>query len=664
MNILGFSQDKVNPVVLREISQKENEKYTKAQEEIRSDRRLVIDPDDRSSYQGRIDGIPIYLITNDSRQAKATGVDKLYSAGTAPGGTALTGLGMVSYIWDGGRVRDTHQDLTGRITNLEASSVALSDHSSGVAGVIMATGLATGTIGGDPTSVNSRGMAYQSTLKSYDFNNNLAEIAAESANSQNSQYMISNHSYGSITGWYEGDLGMGAGWYWIGFPSLSTQESALFGCYATTDQTFDNIAYNSPQHAIIKSAGNNRGVGPNGAVAHYAYDNNWNWVQFTVSRPKDCGVTGYDCISFGSVAKNIILVGSVNPIAGDDYTGVSSVVASSFSSFGPTDDGRIKPDITAVGGAYVLSMSSTSDFGYMGWSGTSFSAPSVSGIALLLQQLYKQKYSGQYLRSDMLKVILLHTANEAGNIGPDYSYGWGLANALEAANVIVGNGTTSILENNVLNQGGNYEIEVKATGGTPLKATIVWLDPAPAGPLFISLNDRTPMLVNDLDLRITNGGNEYFPWKLDPDNPSMPATKGDNVVDNVEQVVIDAPTANQTYKVKISHKGETLTNNSQNYVLVITGGVKSTMSTEEVNIEKQIAVYPNPVVDKVNIKLEKELRNARVKILNMTGQIILDEEFKSLSSEKSFDISGYPSGVYLLYVQSDEGSFIKKLIKK
>lgn len=100
-----------------------------------------------------------------------------------------------------------------------------------------------------------------------------------------------------------------------------------------------------------------------------------------------------------------------------------------FSSFGPADDGRIKPDIVAPGQA-VFSTSAASPNDYEVLSGTSMSAPAVTGTLAILQELYKNLNGGSYMKSATLKALAIHTAREAGpNEGPDYMFGWGLLDA-------------------------------------------------------------------------------------------------------------------------------------------------------------------------------------------------------------------------------------------
>src|SRR5690606_38382214 len=136
-----------------------------------------------------------------------------------------------------------------------------------------------------------------------------------------------------------------------------------------------------------------------------------NWEQVSgVFRPNNCTANGgYDCLSFnGTIAENSIVVGAIKPIVGGNrYESPSDVVATDFSSFGPTDDGRIKPDVTAIGqNVYSLDIDSDNDYN-PNWSGTSFSSPAAAGVGVLLQQVKKEQTNGaEYLRSDMMKAIL------------------------------------------------------------------------------------------------------------------------------------------------------------------------------------------------------------------------------------------------------------------
>ena len=113
-----------------------------------------------------------------------------------------------------------------------------------------------------------------------------------------------------------------------------------------------------------------------------------------------------------------------------------------------------------------------------------------------------------------------------------------------------------------------FMIDLEAFGGNNVIATLSWTDPA--GTDYNSsvenmLDYDVPVLVNDLDLRVNDSQNTYFPWKLDPSSPGTPATQGDNLVDNIEKVEIND--AYGSLNFKISHKGY-LTNGAQEFTLI------------------------------------------------------------------------------------------------
>ena len=157
----------------------------------------------------------------------------------------------------------------------------------------------------------------------------------------------------------------------------------------------------------------------------------------------------YDIITTYGTSKNILTVGAVYPIA-YGYKKPWDVTMSTFSGWGPTDDGRIKPDVVADG-INLLSSISTADNAYDYYSGTSMASPSAAGSLLLLQEYYSQLHSGAFMRAATLKGLTIHTADEAGSFpGPDYQNGWGLINIKKASDVIKANNTTHLIQENVL----------------------------------------------------------------------------------------------------------------------------------------------------------------------------------------------------------------------
>jgi Subtilase family/GEVED domain/Secretion system C-terminal sorting domain len=484
-----------------------------------------------------------------------------------PGGTSnlnLSGADDVMTnklgVWDEGSPRLTHKDLINRITQKD-NNTEIVTHSTHVAGIVMSKGL-------NPLG---KGMAFNlKGILDYDWNNDLSEMSAAAANG----LLISNHSYGTVTGWnYNSDSSR---WEFNG--RWNEKEDYRFGLYDYDAQIQDSIAYNAPNYLIVAAAGNNRtSAGPAVGQPYWRRNETGRMIN-AGNRPTDLSSNdSYGSISSDKNAKNVLTVGAVNGIP-SSYNKKEDVVMSNFSSWGPTDDGRIKPDIVAQGVAvYAPIATNDSSYGYL--NGTSMASPGAAGSLLLLQEL-SQRFvvngAPKILKSATVKGLAIHTANEAGLYpGPDYKFGWGLLNIAEAAQVLNtalsnNNSATSphyVYEHTLLN-GESKTYTFTASGTRPVKATLVWTDVK--GVSSEVLNDFTPKLINDLDLEITQGNKKFNTWNLDPRTPEDPPFKGVNSIDNVEKVEVDTSLVGTVYTVTVKHKG-TLDRGQQNYALMISG---------------------------------------------------------------------------------------------
>jgi subtilisin-like proprotein convertase family protein len=462
------------------------------------------------------EGLPIYYSTQNVNAAKSTRANHLNTNGSL--GLNLNGQGMTARVWDGGNVRATHNAFGGRLTVIDdPSNVTTVAHATHVAGTVVA--------GATPAAV--KGMAYQANARTFNWTDDESEVLSEIQGGM----LISNHSYGvPITN------------------NGTTLPSWLIGSYSSDAAVWDEIAYDAPYYLAVMSAGND---GQN--------EDNPEPISF-----------GFDKLVANKTAKNNLVVASCEDVtvAADGSVNVANINISGFSSEGPTDDLRIKPDITG-NGSNLTSTGNTSNTATATMSGTSMASPNVAGTLILLQQHYKN-VTNSFMRAATLKGLACHTADDAGQAGPDPIFGWGLLNAKRAVETINSNGLTSWVSEENLNNNQVYTMTVNSNGTTPLMASITWTDlPGEANNGNSGANDITPALVNDLDIRITRNTTTYFPWKLDTD-PNNPAIRTeDNAIDNVEQVKIDTPAAGQ-YTITITHKGTLLTG-SQKYSLVITG---------------------------------------------------------------------------------------------
>lgn len=500
-------------------------------------------------------GFPVYLITHDNITSAAT----TNTNAVQPGGSLGLNLSGSSAflqnklaIWDGGSVYKQHQEFAGKTITWKDTSTVI-DHATHVSGTMLARG----------AYPPVKGMAFNaSTLISYDFNNDVAEMSAEAPN-----LLLSNHSYGDEAGWiYDDAFGR---WEWFGLPGDTVDYA--FGFYNDRTQAWDQIAYNAPYYLIVESAGNARAsTGPAVGQDYYGYKSTTD-PNFVDKGPRPANISSnnaYETISTTGNAKNILTIGAINPLPYGPANS-QSISTTYFSSWGPTNDGRVKPDLVA-NGLNVLSCGSANPTEYILYSGTSQAAPNVTGSLYLLQEYYAEKHSGNFMLAATLKGLACHTAFDAGNPGPDYIYGWGLLNTKAAAQAITDNGTKSIIKETTLLQGQTQTNNVVASGNGPLMATISWTDPPADTTTTGVINDRTPKLVNDLDIRIADGKNTFMPWVLDPNNPSASATTGDNIRDNVEQIYIPGAIPGKAYTITVSHKG-VLKSGSQNYSLIVTG---------------------------------------------------------------------------------------------
>ncbi|GHC44754.1 hypothetical protein GCM10008083_04200 [Ulvibacter litoralis] len=285
-----------------------------------------------------------------------------------------------------------------------------------------------------------------------------------------------------------------------------TNSSYSNGCndgYTTITQTVDTQTKDIPTLLHVFSAGNS-----NNSNCGYGAGNQWG------------NITGGH-----KQGKNVIATANVF------FDG--SLVNS--SSRGPAHDGRIKPDIAANG----QNQNSTNENNtYQVFGGTSGAAPGIAGISAQLYQAYGELNGGDFPQSALIKATLMNTANEAGNIGPDYKFGYGIVNGLRAAKLIEDGRYFS----DDISQGetNGHTINVP-TGTTQVRIMVYWSD-VPGSP------GANPALVNDLDMMVTDpSSTNHLPWILDPTPNAttldLPATNGVDRLNNVEQVLINNPAA-------------------------------------------------------------------------------------------------------------------------
>jgi len=623
--------------------------------------------------------IPVFYSIEETSANATANIDEL-QAGTVSGITSpVTGNGVKLTVFDAGLILNTHEQfVTGRAINKEASTESQHFHGTNVNSLLIGNGLATGSFTQASVSypkANAKGILPQGTVDNYMFGatalgNNYEKLASLPG------LNISNHSYGTNYGWNKPNSSNT--YYWYGNYDLNHTDT-YGGAYGDNDYNFDKIVYSQPQQIIVKSTGNYYNVGPNASSVKYRYNfATSSWVTFGATDevpPANCN-QGSNCIYFGSLAKNIITVGAVNQLTTPNhkYTQASDVVKGSFSSAGPRKDGAVKPDLSAVGvdmimANYITTSPNATNL-YVVNFGTSYAAPMVSGIAGALTQIQRNILGdGNFIfRVDEMKALLTHTANEAGNPGPDVWYGWGLVDAKKAAQVLVNKlNEDSYIERRNLISGEPFTKQIKATGAEPLKVSISWVDPAitPFTTDSDFQNNHTSRIVNDLDLRVVEvgSGTIFYPWKLDVNNPNANATKGDNTVDNVEQIVIDNPVADGVYRIEVNNKNSLVNQDgnaaTQDFALIATGTKKITLASNDF-AKDEVKIYPTKTKDIININAPNDIE--RIALFDMNGKLILENTRTSKS--QTINLNQFPNAVYIISVKTKSGVVSKKIIKE
>jgi len=480
------------------------------------------------------DGSPLYYSIENVNAAKSTRANHLNTGGSL--NLNLNGEGLTVGVWDGGPTRISHQEFGNRVT-IGDDAITLNGNSFHATHV-------TGTIGAAGIDPAAKGMAPSINVITFNWTNDIVEVVQEVQNG----LLLSNHSYGT--------------------PVSSITTPWYIGAYSQPSRSWDEVAYAAPYYLMVASAGNDGNiVNPNPSSF------------------------SYDKLNGNKTAKNNLVIANAQDANVDINGNLISVAINSGSSQGPADDRRIKPDITG-NGTGLFSTNSSNDASYATLTGTSMSGPNVMGTLALLQQYHNQT-NGKFMRASTLKGLACHTADDAGRPGPDANFGWGLLNAKAAANTITNNGLNSWISEEILSQGQTFTMNVQSVVGVPLIASITWTDIPGVANTGI-LNDPTPALVNDLDIRVTQANDTFFPWRLQSDADLNALRDGDNNVDNVEIVKIDNPNGG-IYTITISHKG-TLALGPQNYSIVITG-ITSGFAIIPMGDDKEVCSTESAVFD-------------------------------------------------------------------
>lgn len=361
-----------------------------------------------------------------------------------------------------------HREFTGRLTAMEGASRV-------PGGATHATHVAGTMMAAGEFDAALRGMSPAANLRGWHFNGDEVQKMVNGA----AEVVAFNNSWGLV----------------IDEPLGNCND---FGGYGGTERDLDRLIRDR-NVALVFATGNDRDLNLCSLLPQAGY--------YSTSRP--------------AAAKNVITVSAAR----------SAGEIAEFGGIGPARDGRIKPDLVALG-VGVRSTIGTS--ATLTLEGTSMAAPAVTGTIGLLAERYAGAKSGERLPADLAKAVLLNTAKDMGNPGPDYTYGYGLVQAVEAVKTI----DAGRFARDKVTAGGErkHEIEVPA-GAAALRVMLVYND-LPAAP------EARATVVQHLDIELAGpGGAVALPLGLDPLKPSETARPRAGIRDVSKQIAVDKPAA-------------------------------------------------------------------------------------------------------------------------
>jgi hypothetical protein len=503
----------------------------------------------------------------------------------------LTGKDVVLSYFELAPPDTTHVEFGGRVTtdivcasppsDAQCNSTSNVQHATHVAGTMVAKGI-------NPAA---KGMAPEATLHQFRANDsNDVWLTQKGTGLKALGSVGDNNSWGFVVGWCSANCTGKTGQTWTGFDEL------IGGYDGTLSAVLDNAAIDN-QTLMLHAAGNEGSEGgPKGTpFQHNHLDSNFRPTTDIYCYSQDgSGTVCPNIKSFGLVLCSSDVkfcekdhhpshnpYGSVNWLASSKN--VLSVGATdgngeiaSFSSRGPTKDGRVKPELAAKGQSLISTFPNNS---YAPEQGTSMATPVVTGTMALLTQQWRNTTSNPTARPNplMLKALALAGADDKGLTGPDATYGYGFLNAKASVDLIIADGGVGKrIRFDSANATSHFDYPLTVTGTQNVRVLLSWFDP-PALPLGTDAVTLA-VLINDLDLKIVGPtGSATLPYMLALDDPCyansgaqcQPAKRAMNTVDNNEEVEIAGATPG-VYHVIVD--GTTVRQGPQPFVVVASGG--------------------------------------------------------------------------------------------
>lgn len=316
------------------------------------------------------------------------------------------------------------------------------------------------------------------------------------------------------------------------YKSMGVAKGSMLTSSSFKDLVADDATFYATNHITVQ----NHSYGTD--IENYYGNDAASYDQSTVHQPDLLHV-----FSSGNSGGSVSITGKYKDIEGfANLTGSfkmskNSIVVAAIDSFGnsmdyiskgPAHDGRLKPELSACTNG-----------------GSSGAAALVSGSALLVQQLYKEK-NRQLPEASLVKAVLINTADDAGPKGIDFKTGYGSLNLFKALTAVEqGNFFTGTISSTTSK---SFSITIPADV-KELKLTLTWTDPP-------ALANTATALINDLDMTLTHaGGQQWLPWVLSSfphkDSLESPAVRKRDRLNNTEQITIDDPPAGN-YEITVS----------------------------------------------------------------------------------------------------------------
>ena len=515
-------------------------------------------------------GPPLPVKSTNAVAAALSKVTPLYSAPYN-----LTGDGVVMSIFEPDGVPDVaHQEFGGRVISHFDPTRPVDQHATHVSGTIIAAGV----------NSQAKGMSPAATLHAFDANGDFDVVLNEKKQTIASLGSVAdNNSWDFALSWQRASS---TEYDWYG-------NEDGYGAYSALEsEPYDALMHVAGTPLIVHAAGNDADQGtpalaqPWSPHKHYddtpkefthtfCYSQNGTGTDCPTAPPFNCtaGITYCEktkhpthgantTIGLMASTKNTLTVGALQS---------NGINIATFSSQGPTTDGRIKPEIVAKG---TNQFSTFPNGSYASISGTSMSTPVITGIAGMITQQYRKTF-GKTPSAAILKTLLIAGADDLGNAGPDYTYGFGLADAKASVDFIRDdNGTGSRIRTGTVGNGQDVDIPITLSSSQKFRVVLGWFDPE----VLLTPTDEDPdpiagkTLLNDLDLRVIDPtGATVLPYVLSLSNPNALATRGVNHTDTTEEVEI-ANAIPGTYHIIVHGSIGDSRTMSQDYVVVMNGG--------------------------------------------------------------------------------------------